>query len=107
MNKTQALKEAVKRWGKDAAVQDKGAKLAGTPESRAAGRAALTVLNALTPEEKKAKRKERDDALFACYRYRYVVGYIALGMMFAVHGSGDTWEEAFHEADNRFKSKAA
>lgn len=107
MNGSQALKEAARRWGKNAAVKDLGAKLASTPESRAAARARLHELNKLPADQKKARRKERDEALFQTYRYRYSVGEIAMGIMFAVHGSGDTWEGAFLDADTKFKAKAA
>ena len=62
MTNSQALKEAVKRWGKNAAVRDLGKKIASTPESRAAADAKLKELNALPDAEKKALRKERDAA---------------------------------------------
>lgn len=107
MNRSQALKEAVKRWGNTACVQDRGAKLASTPESREAARTILRSINALPDAEKKARRKERDEALCAMYRFRYNVGTLAMGIAFGVNGSGDTWEEAFYEADNRYKTKAA
>jgi hypothetical protein len=101
MTKSQALKEAVKRWGKNAAVQDKGKERASTPERRAEAKARLRQFNALPEGEKKVRRKERDHWLTETYRYRYTVGFIAHGIAFAVQGDGDTWEEAFASADER------
>jgi hypothetical protein len=101
MDVKQALKEAVTRWGKTAAVNDRGRKCASTPEKRAAAGAKLREMKALPDAEKKLRRKERDEYFSESYRYRYIVGKIELGMFFSIEGSGDTWEEAFKEADER------
>lgn len=105
MNKSKALKEAVKRWGKNAGVQEQR-NCDSTPESREAAKLKLGELNKLSPEEKKARRRERDDALSRSYWYRFTVGRISMGMFFEVLGQGDTWEEAFKAADVRL-GKAA
>jgi len=36
-------------------------------------------------------------------RKRFEVGVVVFGMMFEVHGTGDTWEAAFKAADEREK----
>lgn len=52
MTKTQALTEAVRRWGKSAAVQDRGKGAAIDPDVREQMRAELIALNKLPkPEE--------------------------------------------------------
>lgn len=98
----QALVEAKRRWGKTAAVEDLG-KRAATKEKREQAKAKLAELNKLPKEERKATEKERNELCCIIYRERYKVGYISTLMFSAFHvcGSGDTWEEAFAQADTR------
>lgn len=98
MTKSQAVKEAVKRWGKEAVVIDER-KFASTPEEREAAREERKrLLATLTPEEKKARRKELDELLSRALRQRFKVGYHG-GFFIGVRGTGDTWEECFQAAD--------
>lgn len=100
MNKAKAMKEAKRRFGKTAAIQDYGAVLVRTPEQRMAAKAELKRMQeTLTKEEQKLRQKERDALFSTAHHYRYSVGKIALGMFFAVEGEGDSWEEAFFDAD--------
>lgn len=105
MNKTQALKEAVRRWGKDAVIQDRP-KQASTPEQREAARARRQHLReTLTKEELKKRHQEMDDLLFQTLRHRYSVG-VHGGFFISIRGCGDTWEQCFEAAD-RMWGKAA
>ncbi len=106
MNKSQALKEAVKLFGPDAVVIDEGKRNASTPERRDAARAALQAFHKLTDAEKKARRKERDDLLGELYRYRFKIA-IHHGFAIGIRGSGDTWEGAFDDYHNRYRKLAA
>lgn len=105
MTKSAALAEAVKRWGKQAAVQDNGKKAATTPESRAAAREARAELRGFITKENKKEFKPMMDSLFsAAMSQRYTVGEIGgVGgfRFFRICGQGDTWEEAFTVADKR------
>ncbi len=106
MNKTQALKEAVRRWGKDAIIKD-DKRCATTPESRkAASEKRQAILKAITPEGKKARRDELDELLFQALRYRYSVG-VRGGFFISIRGYGDSWEDAFACADRMWGKKAA
>lgn len=98
MNKSQALKEAVRLFGKDAVVIDDGPRRASNPENRAKAREEMKRLNALciTHELRKQYRKERDHWLSEAYRYRYRVG-IHHGFAIGVRGSGDSWQECFND----------
>ena len=105
MTKSQALKEAVNRWGPKAIVQDVR-RCTTTKESRkAASEARQALLKTLTAEEKKARRKELDELLFQALRQRYKVG-VHGGFFIGIRGCGDSWEEAFASAD-RMWGKAA
>jgi hypothetical protein len=106
MNRSQALKEAARRWGnKAAAVRDDGPSRPSSPELRAAASAKLKELNAAkTKDETKEAREERMKQLYLCGHYRYTVGTVMTmcGLSgFFVRGQGDTWEEAFAKADNK------
>jgi type VI protein secretion system component VasF len=104
VNKTQALKKAAARWGKNAAVRDEGRPTA--ESTRQAASAQLPELRerlqaATTPAERKERRAELDEVLGLALRYRYSVGYvggIAGFGFFSVQGQGDTWEEACQRA---------
>lgn len=106
MTKSQALKEARRRFGPDAVVLDER-RLASTPERRAEAREKLKELNALctTHELRKQHRKERDHWLSESYRYRFKVA-VHHGFCIGIRGSGDTWEEAFADSDKLY-AKAA
>lgn len=102
MNRSQALKEAVRLWGKNAAVRDEGASRASNPELRAAASAKLKELNAArTKDETKEQRKEREHQLYWAGHYRYAVGKVVMGLAFFVMGQGDTWAEAFAAAQEK------
>lgn len=105
MNRSQALKEAARLWGKKAAVQDDGPKRPSSPELRAACSAELKELNAArTKDETKEARQRRMQLLGESGHYRYQVGTIVsmCGLAgFFVRGQGDTWEEAFAKAQER------
>ncbi|MFZ1059248.1 MAG: hypothetical protein WAP47_08650 [Candidatus Rokuibacteriota bacterium] len=96
MDKNAALREAQRRWGETAAVQDNGKKFASTPEARKAARDALRSI----PNTRETRR-ERDRLFSASFRYRFSVGHFALGMFFKIMGQGDTWEQAFEGAVNK------
>jgi hypothetical protein len=107
MNRSQALKEAVRLWGKKAAVRDSGKPT--SEEARKTASAKLPDARAMyksaAPAERKAYRAELDSILSVALAYRYSVGYVgsAAGLFsyFSVQGQGDTWEEAFAKATKR------
>lgn len=108
MTRAQALRKAIKLWGRTAAVRDDGPDLASTPERRAAAAQKLRELRntlptgpwaGMTTEDRRARRKLSDDQFSESVRYRYTVGRIELGLFFAVRGQGDTWELAFAAAE--------
>lgn len=105
MNRSQALKEAVRQWGKTAAVQDRGAGWPSSPELRAAASAKLKESNAArTKDEPREVRKARMGLLAASGHYRYSVGVVhtMCGLSgFFVKGQGDTWAEAFAAAQEK------
>lgn len=110
MNRSQALKQAVGRWGKKAAVRDEGRKT--SPEIRAASLKRLAELRAMPEPRSPEVRKEIKEHLGAGLDYRYSVGYvggIAGFSFFSVQGQGDTWEEAFAKAEPTYvpRKKAA
>lgn len=106
MNKSQALKEAVKRWGKDAVVMDER-RNASTPEERTAAREELQrLLKTLSSDEKRRRRHELDDLLYRALRQRFKVG-VHGGFFIGIRGYGDTWEECFEVADKMWGKKAA
>lgn len=101
-----ALEEARKRWGSDAAIRDGGPKRASTePAREAARKKRAELLETLTPAEKKARRRELDDLFSQSQRRRYDVGTVSqlpgIGPVFHIRGSGDSWDDAFKQADGR------
>lgn len=130
MTRNQALAEAVKRWGKKAAIQDGGKRRASTPEARARASSELKELRANKPVAPSIFDLEtwpasRSVAEFRAARLQYVadlrkwtanesrlfgealamrfdVGVV--GWAFEIRGSGDTWEDAFANADGKFKA---
>lgn len=108
MNKSQALKEAVRRWGKDAIIQDRGPRFASTPERRRAAQEARMELKAfrdLCPDRRAFR--DFDDSLFSlAVRNRFSVG-VDGGFCICIRGYGDSWEESFSCADALWGKKAA
>lgn len=116
----EALAEAVRRWGKRAAIRDEGKHRASTPEQRADARAALTEHRKGKPQpigtatwltlsaEERAGHNERfhawkaeHDRLFiAADSFRFTVGTVS-ALAFHIEGHGDTWREAFADVDSR------
>jgi len=100
VNSKQALTQARKRWGKKAVVEKTGTEH--SPESRAA---AFQQRNEIP--DIKENRKARDALLFKSCGYQYKVGVIVMGLFFEVKGHGDTWVEAFADADKTAQRSAA
>jgi hypothetical protein len=124
MNRQEALLEARKRWGKEAAVQEdkresspalrEAAKVEAVKTGAAKAKAAAELAAASKkygtdhPKHKAAlakkiaASKEHDRVQWGTYHYRYDVGTVwnmgGFGA-FSVRGQGDTWEEAFAKAD--------
>ena len=101
MNRTQAMKEAARRWGKDGGIKDYGKPT--KPEHRAAADAELKALRARVGDRAmtKEERAERDRLLGIALHYRYMVGKVVMGLFFSVEGQGDTLDAAFADADRR------
>jgi hypothetical protein len=98
MTDKKALAEARKRWGKAANVQDRPK--APTAEQRAAAHEVMVRYKA---DRASVTREEllRSQGTALCYRYS--VGEVTAYPipLFHVRGQGDTWEEAFAEADRK------
>lgn len=107
MNRTQALKEARRRWGPKAIIEDHP-KQATTPESRQAAREARMELRGfiLTREDRRFFHDFMDELLFQSLRQRFMVG-VHEGFFISVRGHGDTWSECFENADRMWGKKAA
>jgi hypothetical protein len=96
MNDKQALATAQTRWGQAARIEIRTGGYS-TPESRAAAREKLDQL-----ARTGANDKLHDDLFSELHaRYRYTVGSVGLGLFFHVVGAGDTWDEAFAEAESK------
>lgn len=126
MTRDQASAEAVRRWGKTGSIRDRGSKFRSSPESRKAASDELKALREMKPESPDVRDtvkwpddltlrefrralveardayvgwKARHDELFsAALNKRFQVGSITSGLFF-VRGSGDSWEDAFLNAD--------
>jgi hypothetical protein len=124
MTNDQAMKQAAKRWGKKALIENNGR--FSSPDRREAAREkaasararikaidqeiadrlkALDWYQALTAERKDLQKTASENAGMSMF-HRFSVGR-DMGMFFEVLGSGDTWEEAFAKADEREGRKAA
>lgn len=124
MTNDQAMKQAAKRWGKKALVRNAGH--FSSPERRAeahekttTARARMKAIDreiterlktldwyqALTNERKELQKVASENSGIAMF-HRFSVGRNA-GLFFEVLGSGDTWEEAFAQADERARRDAA
>jgi hypothetical protein len=100
MNKTEALKEARRRFGKDALIEDKGWEHASNPIDRAA---ALSEAKAIA--ERIQILKARQDELRAASRqFQFTIGKVvgvAGFRAFHVNAEGDSWEACFDELDRK------
>lgn len=107
MNKSQALKEAQRRWGKDAVIRDDRRQQT-TPAQRQAAREALFELRGyiVTNEDRRYFRTFKDELIFQSIRQRFSVG-IHGGFFIGIRGTGDTWEECFENADKMWGKKTA
>jgi hypothetical protein len=106
MNQTQALRKAIKLFGKTAGVQAYP-----SPSSRELRAAASSEHKALkekctTPELRKQYRKELEDAGSRAMYYRYCVGRVEMGMFFAVKACGDSWEGCFRALEQEHQGTA-
>ena len=97
MTRQQALRKAIKLFGKNATVRDYGPKRTSSHESRAKARQERDALREKcnTPELRKQHRDELDRLTFESIHYRYSVGVIVMGMFNSVKCCGDSWEGAF------------
>lgn len=75
MTNSQALKEAKKRWGKKVRVEK------------------------ILRKKKGSRTRTKDNSLGAEYRVGTIKTIPSLGAVFDVKGIGQTWEEAFRDAD--------
>jgi hypothetical protein len=109
MNRTQAMKEAARLFGKNAVARDY--KRPSSPEIRAEWHEKAKALRAIpvgtrTQEERKAL----NEAVGWALHYRYSIGELNTSGPFAfiaIRGSGDTWEEAFAKIEPLYKKLAA
>lgn len=120
MTRDQAMREAKKRWGKNALIRVSALGVS-SPEARAAGTAAhlerkqryeelkaekearlaaLDWLRELNDKIAEAGKEMRNNQWKQSY-YRFSVGTNILGFAFGVEGEGDTWEEAFEKASRK------
>jgi hypothetical protein len=118
MTRQQAQREAQKRWGARGIVR--AGEALSSPEKRATAKQALDCgktrrdaidkevqdrLNAedwyraLMAERKQCIEQIKGASGWNCY-YKFAVGKDA-GIAFHVDGQGDTWEEAFAQADGK------
>jgi hypothetical protein len=63
----------------------------------------LALRESLSPVDRRARKQELDALFYRANRYRYSVGAIVMSLFFEIKGSGDTWEQAFAEADEKEK----
>lgn len=118
MTRTQAAREARKRWGVKAIIRAYEA--LSSPEKRAAAlhrlqenRARREAIDREVSERLKAldwyqqlqaERRECNKAVSEaqgrCHYYKFSVGKEEHGFAFMVEGQGDTWEEAFGKAQS-------
>ena len=123
MTREQAKREAAKRWGKKSywrvgvgvsspERRDKAMEMVGqAKEARAELEAEIkrreeaAGIPALREQMKVLSQTVRETALGHAGYYKFQVGFIdnVIGA-FNVIGSGDTWEEAFAQADQRRRS---
>jgi len=111
----QSLAHAVSLWGKTACVEDRGARFARPQSEREAAKAKREMLLAhkkatastASREERNAMQKELDNLFHLSFNKQYIVGSVEMGMFFLIKGDGDTWDEAFVEAERKYPSKKA
>lgn len=109
MNRAQALRRAVKLFGKDATVRDYGAIRQSSHEARDIAKAELTKLREQcnTPELKKLNRKELDRLTSEAMHYRFSLGVIVMGMFNSIKACGDSWEGCFTAMEQQPNSGTA
>jgi hypothetical protein len=97
MNKTQALRKAVKLFGKNAIVTDYGVTCQSSPEARKAASNELKALRekCTTPELRAANNKERSRLAHEASHYRFSVGVVVMGMFNSIKACGDSWDGCF------------
>ena len=108
-SKTAALAEARRRWGREACVRFDGR--APKALARATALEALKAHNQLKPAQKyeagtmtpeyRAWNGEAHRLLALTHSEPCNVGRVFMGIAFEVRGVGDTWDEAFADADKR------
>ena len=105
MTKQQAMREARRRWGKNSVIEDIGWKRASTKAERNAATQEVRAIRMLPRDEQRQHRKRLDELLSIQFGEQYRVGELTplpgLGAAFHIRGVGDSWEEAFAEADRR------
>ncbi len=97
MNRTQALRKAIKLFGKNATVKYYGPAWPSSHEARAIARTAFKELReqCKTPELRKEHRKKLDRLQSESLHYRFCIGKIEMGMFNAIKACGDSWEGCF------------
>lgn len=116
MTKAQAWKEAVKRWGKKAIIDFRPRALIEPDKVPLRGRHTALREEILavekldqTPELRerlRALRREKQELFGLLIGDRCQVGKeMEILRAFHVMGSGDTWEEAFAKADERYPTR--
>jgi len=113
MTKAQALKEAQARWGKRAIVEHNRRALIEADkiplrERHKAVKAELaaTPRSPETHEKRSVLLREERDLFGSLISDRYSVGALMdILNAFHVMGSGDTWEQAFAKADERYPAR--
>lgn len=100
MTKAQAMKEATKRWGKNAYISHNPK--APSKQAREAARAALDALRPIPHKERTPEQRQEAKRLWGIVSWHpYQVGEITMlpfGPCAHICGSGDSWEEAFASA---------
>lgn len=97
MNKTQALRKAVKLFGKNATITDYGVARQSSPEARKVASESHKALRekCSTPELRAANKKELSHLAHEASHYRYSVGVVVMGMFNSIKACGDSWEGCF------------
>jgi hypothetical protein len=100
MNKSEALKEARRRFGKDALIEDKGWEHASDPISRQTARAEALDIS----ERIKILKARQEELGHAARKFQYSIGKVvgvAEFRAFHVTAEGDSWEACFDELDRK------
>ena len=102
MTKAQAMKRARAEWGKTGSGyhNPRGCTKAEREEAREGLRAHLAAKPDPVTRE---WRQQRDQ--FPTNSYRYTVGRVEMGLFFLICGQGDSWAEAWANAEERGYAK--